>query len=99
MERIKQIATQLIQIAKELKLNDLSQDCLFSESIKLYLSEKIQENKEKNINSFKKEKTEEKDRPTEKQINFLKRFKISNIDKLNKAEATKIIKEYIENQK
>ena len=100
MERIKQIAKQLIEIAKQLNLNDLSQDCLFENSIKIYLSEIIQENKQSNIKAYQnKPDSRPENKPSEKQIDLLKKFKVKDIDKLTKQEATQLIKQKIQEQK
>ena len=100
MERIKQIVKQLIDIAKQFNLSDLSQDCLFENSIKIYLSEVIQENKQNNIKAYQnKPESKPVDKPSEKQIDLLKKFKIKDIDKLTKQDATQLIKQKIQEQK
>ena len=93
MDRLKELIKELKGIRKKEKLK-IDDNILFSEGVKIFLSREIQKYKKENIKEIKKEK------PTEKQKNFLiKSGYDGNIDDLSKEEAKVLIRDYIKNQK
>ena len=87
MERLKQIINEMLTDLESIGFLGYTPDAVLEQSVKIYLSEVIQENKKENIKEMK------NDKPTEKQISLLKKLKVNNVDKLTKSEATKLINE------
>jgi len=97
--KVQEILNKLIEIRRNSEL-DISDNCLFENAVKIYLSNKIQGFKEKNISNYKSaivdtQKPETKHiMATDKQVNYLIRLGFSgNIDSLTKEEARVIISE------
>ena len=90
MEELNNILKSLQEITSENGLVNLTDDCLFEQTIKIYLSEKIQESKKENIKEMKKPKEPS---ATDKQLYVLRKLKIDIPESLTKLEASKIINE------
>lgn len=103
LEKLKQIIEEIKNIRNETKIR-LSDNVLFENATKIFLSDRIQDFKKENIKEIKDKKTLEKksieELITSKQAEFLKKLGYEGkIDTLTKNEAKQLIKEYIENQK
>lgn len=70
----------------------ISDDLIFESAIKIYLSNKINESKRENIREMK-----NIEKPTEKQINFLKKNGYDGMMPKTKEQAKQLISDYIEN--
>jgi len=99
MTELSTIIKQLKEAAKENNV-EITGNCLFENAVKIYISDRINESKNKEPREIPLENEKETDpnAPTDKQIRFLKRNKISTEGK-TKIECTKIIKEIIEKSK
>jgi hypothetical protein len=92
---LNQIIESLIQLRGENKL-DFSDDSLIEQAVKIYNQEAIGESKRQ----FRQEKEQEySDRPTDKQIMFLRSQKVNVNSDLTKQEATQMIREIKERQR
>lgn len=96
----------IIDIFKELrnskKLINLTDNCIFEQAIKLYISNNINESKDKRVEtmSAQKQETEKKDNKiTEKQISFLKKNHYTGNLNITKKEAHDIIQDYLNSLK
>ncbi|HEY0090249.1 MAG TPA: hypothetical protein VGB37_15480 [Candidatus Lokiarchaeia archaeon] len=88
METLKKIIEELKIVRKE-SLSSLSDDVLFENAVKVYISREIAKQKE----------VSKTDKATEKQIKFLGSLGFQGkTEDLTKIEAQKIIKELLENQ-
>lgn len=98
--RIKDIIEHFKIICEETGIHP-KEECLFDNAIKIFISDRISENKRENIKSInesreiKQEFPIKSDKPTEKQLNFLKRNKIRINPGITKEEAKIIISEII----
>ena len=90
MEELNNILKGLQEITSENALVNLTDDCLFEQSVKIYLSEKIQESKKQNIKEMKKPAEAI---ATDKQLYVLKKLQVPFPEGLSKLEASKIINE------
>ncbi len=95
MEKLKEIIKNLKKIRESEKLL-VDDGVLFENSVKIFLSEKIQEFKERNIMEVRKEKKKNKlkeEPATKKQIDYLIGLGIEIPKGLTKKEASKLIEE------
>lgn len=93
MERLNYIINELKEIREENNLKS-SDDNLFDNAIKIYISENISNDKK---NGYQKEtypKKETNDKPTDKQVNYLKRIGVKIMPN-TKQEARIMIDTYI----
>ena len=82
MENLKNIIKEILSYRKELNFNP-SDDTILECSTRIFNS--------MNINKNKIEISDRDNKPTEKQINTLKKLGVKDIDKLTRNECTKII--------
>lgn len=88
MEKLTNIINELKEILKDTDLTEVTQNVFLEQAIKIYLSDKIQENKKENIKEIKKQSEE---LATEKQVYTLKKLRIDVPKDLTKKEASEII--------
>ena len=100
MEKLSSIIKQIKQIIKENDLRIEDKDILEG-SLKIYISNKIGEQKKENIKSINDSKDIKNiinpDKPTEKQIAFLKKNSVKINPNLTKEEAKIMISNYVRN--
>lgn len=97
MEQLKQTISELIKIAEELDLA-VSEDKIFEQAVRIYLSERKVNNNKQNINNSEQvngvNKVIDKFEPaTEKQLACLEKMGLQFKDNLSKKEASLLIKE------
>jgi hypothetical protein len=89
---MKESLDKIIEELKEIRTitrTKVSDEILFEQAVKLFISDKIQNNQKKKGDN----------KPTDKQLAFIKKHNIKIKEGLNKEEAKEIISEYIESNK
>lgn len=88
MEELKNYLKELISIRRELNLINWTDDSLADIGSRIFISQTIQENKEKNIDKMKEKQIE---KATDRQIFALKKLNYRGDLNLNKMEASQLI--------
>jgi hypothetical protein len=100
MKKLSIIIQDLVKVRGENKL-EASDECLFDNAVKIFISNSIQESKfpSKEVKGPLGNETRDSGptTPTEKQINFLKKNGIKINPNLTRAEATLMIKNFMNN--